>query len=45
MKATSVITIKREGKGGNWAIYLDGKLVEGGFFTYAGAVKVAEEYR
>jgi hypothetical protein len=29
----------------NWGVYVDGKLVEGGFFTKGAALDCAEEWR
>lgn len=35
------ITIRRNGR--TWGVYFDDKLVEGGFFTLAGADRAAED--
>lgn len=37
------VTVKRDGK--RWAIFVDGKLVEGGFFDREAAVRASAEYK
>lgn len=33
------------GSGRTWGVYLDGRLAEGGFFSYAAAERAADEWR
>ena len=36
------VVVKRDGK--RWAIYVDGRLIEGGFFDREAAIRTASEY-
>ena len=37
-----IATVKQQGT--KWAVYVSGKLIEGGFFTREAAVRCAAEY-
>jgi hypothetical protein len=38
-----MVTVKRDGK--RWAIYVNGELIEGGFFGRSSALNAADAYR
>ena len=38
-----MVTVKRDGK--QWSIYVNGELIEGGFFSREAALRAAEQYR